>query len=253
MKKISFFSLLALISLSLFSYGQTKRKIFLDDKIGLPDSFLRTAKISLAKCDAKWHLTYDTIVIDSMQKYSDYISFKSKEKTFAITEKNTIYIRVEYLKYYNNFYFRNLINHEVFHTLDGPMIFLSPPQMYFIDKDTFVAKAVKGLSVRVNQGAYQSFVESSATYAAYDIDNEQIETDYEKITYLLNRMVMAKWITVDDLVKATKESNVFYFCSKVLNKENITFKEVVYVMGYFDLAQEGNPKDTFDLLSKQRW
>jgi hypothetical protein len=235
--------MLALATLSsFFSYGQssTRTAVVLKDRLHLQDSFLQVAKIYLKVCNASWHLTYDTIILENMKKSPDYPYLG--QLTPASTIRNVIYLSTEYLEKMNVLTFKNILKHQFFSTLDGRFEALDPTFTLINPPNNEKMKLIgfSGLSLIFEDVRADYFAKASAEYCSWLIDFERLDTKYNSIAYLVSRSVDSGWITIDDMIRSTKESNPFLFCSKLLNKKVVSILDVVNLSILFDQTSLAN-------------
>lgn len=241
---------------SFFSYGQPAHKVIaLDDRTHLPDSFTVVAKNNIVKCYERWGIERDTIIFDFLENKPNYEVYKNLTSVVAVTVKNKIYFRKSFLAIANIPNFRIVLVHEMFHTIGGEIRLLDTTFSFVNpgDETILTVTGFRGLSLIVSDLEFDDIEEGAAEYCSFFINNERLENKYHKTAYLINRMSDSGWITIDDIVKARRNSDLKFFCSKILNK-NASMFEIVEISAYFNSVQEAqsDPNWIFEKIKELR-
>jgi hypothetical protein len=240
---------------SFFSYGQPAHKVIaLDDRTHLPDTLNVVAQSNIIKCYERWAITHDTIVFDFLENSPDYEIYKNSLTVVAVTNENTIYFRRSYLKEASASSFKNVLTHEMFHTVAGEIRLLDTTYSFMNPPDDVIITVVgfKGLDLLTTDFQFSELEEAAAEYCSFFINNERLATKYQNTAYFLSLMVDSNWIAIEDIVKASRNSDLVFFCSKILNKK-ASILDVVNIVAYFNSVQEGqsDPNWAFEKIKRE--
>ncbi len=212
----------------------------------LPDSFKFVLEKTVNDYDFKYKLR-DTLFINDTIIQPTKIPGGHIEIIRAIGIPRNIYINRKGLtRLFNKLHFRNVVAHELFHTLrpENPTDILP-----FNFRENISVVSYSGLiinmksdsnSTNINSFIFTKIEEAAAEYCAYALydDFSHNHDGYNNVCNLMIKIVNVTKLTSMDLTECTKTNNLPKICRLMLNKKEINNSNIIRVAAKFDYVWE---------------
>lgn len=203
----------------------------------VPDSFKKELRRVVELYNVKYGLTYNTLYISSESIPNNVYPDGSIVTTQAHALYQKIILNEFEIKNWNMKKFRNMIKHELFHTLAKDTIRIKP---FLLEvRDSVIGFIGLSMNVKLGSGevsGLKKLEEAAAEVCAIRTgEGYSQDASYFGITEIFTYLIELKYITALDLVLYQSRSDMNGLVKKILNrKEEPTIRELMIVYNVFN-------------------